>query len=241
MANDSDRTREDYDRMGDAYADDSDTDPVKVGYERPAMLAMSGDVRGKRVLDVGCAAGALSRALVARGANVVGLDLNETLIECARGRSSGEVQFHVADISQPMPFLESESFDLVTASLMLHYLDDWSTPLREFRRVLKQDGALLVSTHHPMQDVNISNPPTPYFEKRVLTDIWHKGGRDFEVRFHRRPLSAIVDALADAGFVIERMPEPRPDPAAFADEPELYARLAEGPFFLFIRARPGPH
>ena len=236
MSGDSDRAREDYDRMAEAYAEDSDTEPAKAGYERPAMLAMAGDLRGKRVLDAGCAAGAFTRALVARGARVVGVDLNEGLIERARARAGVGAEFHVADLSKPMPFLPSGSFDLVASSLVLHYLDDWSVPLREFHRVLVPGGALIVSTHHPMQDVKIPTPPAPYFEKRLLTDTWKMCGREFEVRFYRRPLGAIVDAFVDAGFLIERMPEPRPDPAAFKDDPALYARIAEAPFFLFLRA-----
>ncbi len=235
---DSARAREDYDRMGEAYADDTDLDPVKAGYERPAMLAMAGELQGKRVLDVGCAAGAFSRVLASKGARVTGIDLNEGFIELARSRSGGRAEFRVADLSKPMPFLDSGAFDLVTASLCLHYLDDWSVPLREFHRVLAPGGALLVSTHHPMQDVNVEEPPAPYFEKRLLTDTWHKGGKAFEVRFYRRPLSAIVDALADAGFTIERMPEPMPVREAFVDRPEVYEQLTRGPFFLFIRAVP---
>lgn len=233
---DSTRTREDYDRMGDAYADDTDNDPMKAGYERPAMLAMAGDLRGRRVLEVGCAAGALSRALVARGAKVFGVDLNETLVARARERTKDGAEFRVADISAPMPFLATGSFDVVMASLVLHYLDDWSAPLAEFHRVLSSGGALLVSTHHPFHDVNVAKPPVPYFEKRLLTDTWRKGGREFEVRFHRRPLGAIVDAIAGAGFVIERMPEPQPDRAAFVNDPALYDEVARTPFFLFIRA-----
>jgi hypothetical protein len=55
------------------------------------------------------------------------------------------------------------------------------------------------------------------------------------VRFYHRPISAIVDALADAGFLIERIPEPVPDPTAFSDR-AFYERIRRGPWFLFIRA-----
>ena len=226
----------DYDQMADVYAESADSHPVNFSYERPAMLAMAGDLDGRRVLDVGCAAGALSEMLVAGGASVVGIDVNQRLIQRAHERQKGRAEFVVADISAPMPFLATASFDVVTASLVLHYLADWAPPLREFHRVLRADGALLISTHHPVQDVEIAEPPAPYFETTLLTDIWRKGGRDFHVRFYHRPLSAIVDALADAGFLIERIPEPIPDRDAFADLPALYQRMSRGPWFLFIRA-----
>lgn len=236
MNDDATRAAEEYDAMGAAYADDVRTHPINAAYERPAMLAMAGDVRGTRVLDVGCAAGAMSALLLDRGAEVVGVDVSERLVEIARRDLGGRATFHAADVGLPMPFLADGSFDLVTASLVLHYLRDWAVPLREFHRVLRPGGALLISTHHPTMDVAISDPPSPYFELTLLTDTWHKGGRDLRVQFYRRPLSAIVDALADAGFLIERIPEPRPDPAAFAGWPGLYERISAGPWFLFIRA-----
>jgi SAM-dependent methyltransferase len=229
--------------MADLYAGDAAVDPIKVSYDRPAMLAMAGDVHGKRVLDVGCASGVLSEAFVERGAMVVGIDLNPRLIERARERLGAKAEFRVADISAPMPFLDSASFDLVAASLVLHYLADWGPPLREFARILQPDGALLISTHHPILDVTIATPPAPYFETVLLTDTWEKGGREFQVRFYHRPISAIVDALADAGFLIERIPEPVPDASAFSNGAfyqEIHEQIRQAPYFLFIRAVPRP-
>lgn len=238
MSDDRQRALDDYDQMADVYADDADVDPMKASYDRPTILTMAGDVRGKRVLDVGCASGGLSAMLVERGASVVGVDLNPRLVERARERLGGRAQFYVADIAAPMPFLEPGSFDIVTASLVLHYLADWGPPLGEFARALRPGGLLLISTHHPAHDGTIADPPAPYFETVLLTDTWRKGGRDFQVRFYHRPLSAIVDALADAGFLIERIPEPLPDRQAFAANPALYERMSRGPWFLFLRAVP---
>src|SRR5918999_6023898 len=99
--------------MADVYADDAETDRLKTTYDRPAIVAMAGDLRGKRVLDVGCAAGHLSELFLDGGARVVGIDLNERLVERARERLGGRAEFLVADISESMPFLESGSFDVV--------------------------------------------------------------------------------------------------------------------------------
>ena len=236
MGDDARRTLDDYEQMGDIYAGDADTDPVKVSYDRPAILAMAGDVRDKRVLDAGCASGSLAEMLLQRGASVVGIDLNPRLIERARQRLTDRAELIVADISTPMPFLESDSFDIVVASLVLHYIADWGSTLGEFARILRPGGLLLVSTHHPTHDVAITEPPAPYFETVLLTDTWDKAGREYKVHFYRRPLSAIVDALADAGFLVERIPEPVPDRSAFAQDPAFYDRLTRGPWFLFIRA-----
>jgi 2-polyprenyl-3-methyl-5-hydroxy-6-metoxy-1,4-benzoquinol methylase len=240
VASDGSRAAGEYDMMGRAYADDAERNPMNVSYERPQMLAMAGDLAGRRVLDAGCAAGSLSEAMVALGASVVGVDISESLVRIARDRLGSRAEFHVADLAAPLPFLPDGSFDIVTASLVLHYLRNWSSTLQEFKRVLRPDGVLLVSTHHPINDVEIADPPAPYFETTLLTDTWRKGGREFEVRFYHRPLSAIIDALADAGFLVERIPEPIPDRTAFAASPEFYDRMRRAPWFLFIRALKRP-
>jgi SAM-dependent methyltransferase len=234
VSEDRRRALADYTQMAELYADDAAVDPIKVSYDRPTILAMAGDVRGKRVLDVGCASGGLSEMFVERGASVVGIDLNPILIDRARERLGSKAEFRLADISAPLAF-ESSSFDVVAASLVLHYVEDWAPPLREFARILRTGGVLVLSTHHPTQDVMIATPPAPYFETVLLTDTWRKGGQEFKVRFYHRPISAIVDALADAGFLIERIPEPVPDPTAFANR-EFYELIRRGPWFLFIRA-----
>ena len=239
MSDDAQRTLDDYDQMADAYAHDAEADPAKTAYDRPTVLSLAGDVEGRRVLDVGCAAGGLSELLVERGAQVVGIDLHPRLIELAAERLGDRADFLVADITQPLPF-DGDAFDVVCASLVLHYVRDWGPPLREFARVLRPGGVLAISTHHPAADLEMAveaKQAVSYFDTVLLTDTWRKGGRDVQVRFYHRPLGAIVGSLADAGFLIERMPEPVPDRALFPAEMEAYhAQLTRRPAFLFIRA-----
>src|SRR5262245_1697372 len=52
-----------YDELAAAYAADNEANAFNALYERPAMLSLIGDVRGQRVLDAGCGAGALAEAL----------------------------------------------------------------------------------------------------------------------------------------------------------------------------------
>jgi len=73
-----DSAGDDYDRMGEAYLDHSEHSPTNALYDRPAILELAGDVRGKHVLDVGCAAGALSAALVEKGAALPRSAVSET-------------------------------------------------------------------------------------------------------------------------------------------------------------------
>ncbi len=81
-----DSAGDDYDRMGEAYLDHSEHSPTNALYDRPAILELAGDVRGKQVLDVGCAAGALSAALVEKGAVLLGVDASQAMISLAHRR-----------------------------------------------------------------------------------------------------------------------------------------------------------
>lgn len=58
------------------------------------------------------------------------------------------------------------------------------------------------------------------------------------MRLYRRPLAAIADALAAAGFGIERIVEPRPTDAFREAKPEAYERLLRQPELILIHARP---
>jgi hypothetical protein len=59
------------------------------------------------------------------------------------------------------------------------------------------------------------------------------------VRFWMEPLEAVCAAIADAGFLIERLVEPRPAPEAAALGPSKHERLSTGPYgFIAFRLRP---
>lgn len=91
----------DYDSFAEAYSADNETNLVNGHYERPAMLALAGDVRGRRVLDAGCGSGPLAAALLTRGATVTGFDSSAAMVELARQRLGEESRVHVADLGQP--------------------------------------------------------------------------------------------------------------------------------------------
>lgn len=205
-------------------------------YERPAVIRLLGDVAGKRVLDVGCGSGILSQHLVDRGAEVLGFDASSAMIEIATERGLRGAEFRVADLGEPLTFLPDASFDLAVGSLVMHYLEDWVSPLRELRRVLRDGEALVLSTHHPAADVHLSREGN-YFATEYLHDEWHLGETTFEVHFWRRPLCAMFASFADAGFTAEILQEPMPVEACRTAAPRDWAQLTTTPAFIFFRLR----
>jgi SAM-dependent methyltransferase len=223
--------------MAEEYAADLEESPWNALYERPGVIALLPEVSGRRVLDVGCGSGPLSAWLVERGAEVVAFDSSPAMVAIAERRGLGSVSFRVADLAEPLDFLEDDSFDVAVASLVLHYLRDWVAPLRELRRVLKPGGSLVLSTHHPAADVELATSGS-YFEAELLHDRWTKGGREFEVSFWRRPLTEMAAAFDRAGFDIALLSEPQPLPECRERAPEAWDRLTRQPHFIFFRLTP---
>ena len=237
IVRDGQRSAGQYDAMAVQYTADNAENACNAHYERPATISLVGEVEGRRVLEAGCGAGPLTGWLVDHGAAVTALDVSPVMLQLARERVGDRAAFVLADLADTLPFGPHTTFNLVVASLVLHYVKDWETPLAEFRRLLTADGAVVFSTHHPTMDWQL-HCPDDYFVVKQVTETWSKGSQDFQVTFWRRPLTAMTAAIAAAGFVIERVLEPEPSAEIRDRDPEAYALLATQPQFLFFRLRP---
>lgn len=94
----------DYDSFAGAYSASNENNLLNAYYERPAMLALAGDVAGRRILDAGCGSGPLFAALRDRGAVVTGIDKSAGLLELARRRLGAEADLQVAELGRPLSF-----------------------------------------------------------------------------------------------------------------------------------------
>lgn len=196
----------DYDEFAAAYSADNEVNLLNGHYERPAILDLAGDVDGRRILDAGCGSGPLSAALRDRGALVSGFDLSPAMVELARERLGEDADLLVHDLAEPLPYADA-AFDDVVASLVLHYLADWTGPLAELRRVLKPGGRLILSVNHPIVH-KIVNPDANYFAVAEFSfDAVHAGRTVLYTNWHR-PLQAMSDAFRAAGFLILGISEP---------------------------------
>ncbi len=101
----------------------------------PILRAAIGS--GKRVLDLGCRSGALTRHFL-EGNDVVGLDVDAAALAKAAELGITPVQ---GDVEEPLPF-EDESFDAVVAGELLEHLRFPDALVSEIRRVLRPGGVL---------------------------------------------------------------------------------------------------
>ena len=194
-----------------------------------------------RILDAGCGSGPLFAALRDRGAIVTGFDRSTKMLELARRRLGADADLQAADLGSPLPFPDG-AFDDVIVSLVLHYLEDWTAPLSELRRVLRPGGRLIVSVDHPIA-FPVTVPDADYFATRKWSFEWTFGGHTALMSFWHRPLHAMTDAFSAAGFRITVISEPAiaPDtprellPDNFADR-----RRFLGFLFFVLHASPMP-
>jgi SAM-dependent methyltransferase len=222
-----------YELFADEFLDHARDGFFNAHYDRPACLALLGDVTGKRVLDAACGPGLYAAELIRRGAQVVGFDQSPRMVELCRERA-GQGEFRVHDLGDPIGWLPDDSVDLVLCALAIEYVDDRVRTLAELRRVLRPGGALVLSRQHPTGDW--LRHGGSYFDVRTIEETWSKGWR---VRYWLAPLERTCEEIFAAGFVIERLLEPRPAPQAAALDPEEYQRLAREPRgFLAFRLRP---
>jgi len=112
----------------------------------------------------------------------------------------------------------------------LHYLPDWTGALAELRRMVKPGGRLLVSVNHPGA-YPIVYPKADYFALTEYTEDYEMSGRTVYLTFWHRPLHAMADAFAGAGFRIATISEPPPAPDT---PPELLPSMRGRAFIGFL-------
>lgn len=133
----ADGVRRMFDRIAPAY--DAMNRVMTAGLDRRWRRVTVSEVvrRGDRVLDACCGTGDLALAARARGADVVGLDFSERMLDRARAKS-GDIEWAQGDVLA-LPF-EDASFDAATVGFGVRNVDDLDACLRELRRVLRAGG-----------------------------------------------------------------------------------------------------
>jgi demethylmenaquinone methyltransferase / 2-methoxy-6-polyprenyl-1,4-benzoquinol methylase len=113
---------------------------------RRALIEAIAPEAGMRILDVATGTGMVAFALAGRGAEVVGLDQSEEMLDAARGRLqrtpklAGRLSFVLGE-AEALPFSDGE-FDALSFTYLLRYVDDPAAAMRELARVVKSGGRI---------------------------------------------------------------------------------------------------
>lgn len=223
-----------YDDMAELYAKKNESSLHNAFYERPATKAIMPDIKGKKVLDAGCGSGSLTEWLVAQGADVIACDISEEMVKYTKKRLGDRAQVLVADLSKPLDFILDHSIDVIVSSLVLHYISNWLDVFTEFSRILKKNGYVVFSTHHPHADWRWFNKSN-YFKKELYSESWSINGQSYPVSYYHRTLASMFAIFRTVGFFVDILLEPLPIKEAKEKNPEIYERLLANPHFIFFR------
>jgi demethylmenaquinone methyltransferase / 2-methoxy-6-polyprenyl-1,4-benzoquinol methylase len=156
---------------------DSITQAMSLGsghWYRGRALLRAGLAEGMRVLDVASGTGVLAaraQNIVGKQGFVVGLDPSAGMLREARRRG---VRRLVQGVAEDLPF-ESESFDLLSMGYALRHVADLHATFREYRRVLKPGGKMLVLEITPPRS-RLSFRLLKFYLGRVVPLIARLGG-----------------------------------------------------------------
>ncbi|HEV7767394.1 MAG TPA: class I SAM-dependent methyltransferase [Thermoanaerobaculia bacterium] len=164
-----------------------------------AILDAIDALHPRRILDLGCGEGWLSRALAARGIAVTGVDASPELVRAANESGVGTFYARSYEELSRDPAILGETFDVVVANFSL--MEEQLTPLlHAIRALLQPDGAIVIQTVHP-GDASAD-------EWRVETFSAFEGEWPEPMPWFFRTRASWVRALADCGFAIEETREP---------------------------------
>jgi ubiquinone/menaquinone biosynthesis C-methylase UbiE len=124
-----------------------DRDPLQWLFFRPTHRRILRQIRTTdlRILDIGCGTGQFAAKVIRSfpEAQLIGLDLCDSMLHKARSRSGGRFALVRAD-SQKLPFAD-DSFDIVTCSHSFHHYPDQPRVVEEMYRVLRPGGRLFIA------------------------------------------------------------------------------------------------
>lgn len=203
--------------------------------ERPSTQALLDDVKGKKVIDMGCGSGIYTQWLVENQAqSVISIDLSHDMVDMVNQCQYPNVTAYQQDMTLGLPKEADNSADVIICPLMIHYIEDLVPLFAEVHRVLKSGGYMVFSTHHPFADFECSLTGN-YFDRELIKEQWDTVGTPVEVQFYRRSLTELSNAITSTGLAITNISEGKVDEKVKEISPERYDYLTKNPNFIFMR------
>lgn len=153
-------------------------------FEQNKIVPLFGELKGKKILDVGAGTGRLALALHKAGAQVAALDVSFEMLKVLADKNN-KIDTVVGE-AQNLPFTD-KTFDFVTAAFLVVHLKNPLSFFDEAYRVLKNDGKLIIT------NINQKEPP----------EVKTKQGKIKIESFYHRP-EKLIEGLENLAFKIEK-------------------------------------
>jgi len=205
-----------------------------------ANLRLLGDLKGKRVLELGCGGAQCSIAFARQGATAIGVDFSAQQLAFARRlceREDVKVELRQGDLAD-LAFLRADSIDVVFSANAFSFVDDLNRVFRQVHRVLKVSAPLVFSVPHPTYALLNDTLREPlqirrsYFDKSPI-EIERNG---IVLTEYHHTVADIYMGLARSSYKVDLLiePEPIPDGQRSSEWSPAYLSV---PRTLIVRAR----
>ena len=172
-------------------------------------LKLLGNLRGKKVIEIGCGGSQCAIAMAKKGANVTGVDQSQEQLKFAKNlaqKNKVKIKF-IQGSFQNLRKLKSNNYDIAFSAFAFQYSPELLSLFKQVRRILKKGGIFVFSLDHPF--FKIINPKTlkaqqSYFKTGRYTE--KNKGINF-VAYHHT-ISELFNPLVEAGFIVEKIIEP---------------------------------
>lgn len=214
--------------------------------EIPIMKSMLPDIKGMKILDIGCGEGEMARFFAESGAkSVLGIDISKNMIDIANQNNTYDnVSFEIL----AMEDLETltEKYDMIFSSLAVHYIEDFDKLMGDISALLNPNGILLFSQEHPLALAPIFKQGMENYvtidNKRYyyISDYNNNGKRSVDwnvdgvIKYHRN-FSSIINSITGAGMNLVEVRESTASDYAI-QLVEKYQYQKDRPYFAFFKA-----
>ena len=174
-------------------------------------LKLLGNLKGKKVLEIGCGGAQCGIAMAKQGAKVIGIDISKEQLKFAENlakKNKVKIKFYQGDI-ESLKQIKSNSQDIVFSAWALLYVNDLLKCFKEVKRVLRKNGLFVFSLNHPfwgIVDKDAMKVNKSYFKTGKYTQIFADKTKKFVM--YRHTTSGLHNNLVKAGFIVERIIEP---------------------------------
>ncbi|MBE5742667.1 MAG: class I SAM-dependent methyltransferase [Clostridiales bacterium] len=229
----------------------------------PTLLSLFPKPKNKKIIDVGCGNGHLSRFFEKKGGKVTGIDKSKKMIESCKTYSS-PINYLAFDITKT-EFYEN-GFDLAIFNNSLQDMKNYKSGIKNAYKLLKTGGKLLIAVKHPcfhpaneLMGWNVVSADGQTFRSgQGLTDLANLN-TSYEADYfaiddylnsiehtriwygkkttsYSRTVEDYVNTIIDCGFIIKKIREPKPINEGATENPCLFQLLSRIPNFIFILA-----
>ena len=218
----------------------------------PWAVKLAGNVKNKKVLELGCGSGVIINKLVEGGAIGTGADYSDKMLEIAGAnakKSKLNTKFLLLDVKD-LSRLYRKKFDLIIISTVLTTfpsIDDLTKVLSEANKVLKSTGFMIIVEPHPAFDhymrtsfINLTSLQGMNYQakgKGYVFDMADGEGNQVESIIYHWRFEDYATAIYRSGLYIERMFEPSPLEIAKSEDPKWYKDRSRYASYIFFRLK----